>query len=246
MNANDPFQLFETLHGSATGELLDAAPPIGIRCVTSSDIGTAELDGITSTFHNFHRVSPNASSVPINHGALRFGWTANNILAAQFSQHYLSSGMPGIKPTKDEDYLRYESFIDTDSLMRSINLAYALDASNLMFGVTSSFKKEWTETGLTSSRKGKILSVASLIPGSEVGYLVLGLFCLWAALSAWLGLWYGFGRRPVDRLDGYTMLRKGADMAGELKENEEFMSGKPYRNSGTLAALPGSVLGAKC
>ncbi|KFY23940.1 hypothetical protein V493_05545 [Pseudogymnoascus sp. VKM F-4281 (FW-2241)] len=166
-------------------------------------------------------------------------------MAVNFLTHYVSGDLPGLKPTNQTEFLRYESFVDTDSLLHSINLAYALDASNLMFDITSSFKKEWIETGLTSSREGKILSVASLIPGSEVGYFVLALFCLWAALSAGLGLWYGFRRRPADRLDGYTMLRKGAEIASELKKNKEFMSGQAYHNSGTLAALPGNVLGAK-
>ncbi|KAL5345940.1 hypothetical protein ACLOAV_008970 [Pseudogymnoascus australis] len=244
INANDPFNLTTMLRGSSAGEVLDAAPPIGVRCVSSSDIGTAELDGVTSTFHDFQRSSPNGSSTLGFKGALRFGWTANNTLGADPSQHYISGGLPGLKPGKFETVLRYESFIDTDSLLRSINLAHALDASNLMYDITSGFKEEWTATGLTSSREGKILSIASLIPGSEVGYFVLALFCLWAALSAGLGLWYGFQRRPADKLDGYTMLRKGADMAGELKENDEFMSGKPYHDGSTLAALPGNILGA--
>ncbi|KFY47809.1 hypothetical protein V496_10436 [Pseudogymnoascus sp. VKM F-4515 (FW-2607)] len=244
MNANDPFDLTTMLRGSSTGEVLDAAPPIGVRCVTSSDIGTAELDGVTSTFHDFQRSSPNGSTTLGFKGARRFGYTTNGTLGADPSQHYISGGLPGLKPGKFETVFRYESFIDTDSLLRSINLAHALDASNLMYDITSGFKEEWTATGLTSSREGKILSIASLIPGSEVGYFVLALFCLWAALSAGLGLWYGFQRRPADKLDGYTMLRKGADMAGELKENDEFMSGKKYHDGSTLAALPGNILGA--
>lgn len=67
-----------------------------------------------------------------------------------------------------------------------------------------------------------------------MGYFVLALFCVWAALSAGLALWYGSQKRPADRLDGYTMLRKGAGMADELKGNEEFMSGKPFQHRGTL------------
>ncbi|KFZ11415.1 hypothetical protein V501_04795 [Pseudogymnoascus sp. VKM F-4519 (FW-2642)] len=167
-------------------------------------------------------------------GALRFGLTAKAILAERFYEHYLSGDLPGLRPSTNEDYQRYESFIDTGPLLRSVNLAHALDASNLMYDISSAFRAEWTYTGLTSSRVGKILSVASLIPEYEVGNFVLALFCLWAVLCAGLGLWYGFRRRPSDRLDGYTMLRKGADMAGELKENDEFMSGKPYHDAREL------------
>jgi hypothetical protein len=244
-DAKDPFGFATMLRGSSTGELIYAAPPIGVRCVTSSDVGTAELNGVTSTFDNFQRSSPDANITLGFSGALRFGLTAKAILAERLYEHYLSGNLPGLRPSTNEDYQRYESFIDTGPLLRSINLAHALDASNLMYDISSAFRAEWTDTGLTSSRVGKILSVASLIPGYEVGNFVLALFCLWAVQCAGLGLWYGFRRRPSDRLDGYTMLRKGADMAGELKENDEFMSGKPFHDGKTLAELPGNVLGAK-
>jgi hypothetical protein len=226
------------LRGSSYGRLLYVAPPTGIRCVASSDLGTAELDGVTSTFGNFQRAPPNFNQSTYFHGALRFGRTAQVILDGQYFQHYHSGDLPGPMPGRFEQNVRYERFIDPESLLRSVNLAYALDASNLMYDVTSNFRKQWLEPRLKASRKGKILSVASLIPGAAVGYLVLALFCTWAALSAALGLWYGFRRMPTDRLDGYAMLRKGADISAELQENNEF-------TSGTLAAMPGNVSGTK-
>ncbi|KAH7304752.1 hypothetical protein B0I35DRAFT_362799 [Stachybotrys elegans] len=238
------FTLSDLIRGSSFGRLLDVAPPIGVRCVSSSDLGTAELDGITSTFRSFQRSSPELDTSNFFTGALRFGRTTQYMLDGQYFQHYQSGGLPGAVPGRIEESRRFEQFVDQDSLLRSVNLAYALDASNLMFDSTSNFKG-WTEPGLTASREGRILTVASLIPGAAVGHLVLALFCVWAALSAGLGLWYGFRRRPADRLDGYVMLRKGADMAADLTENNDFMGGKPYHDSGTLAALPGNVLGAK-
>ncbi|KFY24630.1 hypothetical protein V491_02065, partial [Pseudogymnoascus sp. VKM F-3775] len=38
--------------------IIDAAAPIGVRCVVSSGAGTATLDGVTSTFSDFSRVDP--------------------------------------------------------------------------------------------------------------------------------------------------------------------------------------------
>lgn len=173
------------------------------------------------------------------YGAQRFGRTA------QYFHHYQTSDTPGSRPSGDEHGDRFESFVTPQALLRSISLAYALNASNLMYDVISYFKVAWTEPGITSSHEGKILSVASLIPGSGVGYFVLALFCAWAAMSAGLGQWYWFRRRLANRVDGHMMVRKDADMAEELKLNEEFMSGKLYQNSGTLAALPGNILSAK-
>ena len=220
---------------NVNNSLLDVAPPIGVRCVVSSGLGTAVLDGVTSTFRDFRRSDPEHNP---SWGVYGFGYTAGEMLQGQFYQHYTSSGLSGRQP--GNFFPRYLQFINAESLLRSVNLAYAMDAFDLIYGVTSGFKSEWAKPELTSSREGKILSVASLIPGRAVGDFVLALLCLWAALSAGLGLWYGFRRRPADRLDGYTMLRKGADMADELKGNEDFMSGKLFHESGTLAALRGS------
>lgn len=247
-DASDLFMLDSIALGSSYGTLLSVADPIGVRCVASSDVGTAELDGVTSTFGNFQRDPPDFDEYhPF--GALRFGQTARYMLNGQYYQHYKTGDLPGTVPDEAEHGHRYGSFVTPEALLRSVNLAFALDAFNLMYDINSYFKRPWSEPederGLTSSREGKILSVASLIPGAAVGYFVLALFCVWAALSVGLGLWYGFRWRPADRLDGYVMLRKGADMADELKGNGEFMSGKSFHDSGTLAALSGDVLGAK-
>ena len=242
-NANNTMNLAKMINGSSDDGMLYAAPPIGVRCVASSDLGTAELDGVTSTFGNFQRVNPafDMSVSAMSKGSSRFGRTAARILNAEYYRHYVSGAVPGTRAGASEETGRYASFLNPETLLRSVNLAHALDASDLMYGATSGVREEWLEPGLTSSRQGKVLSVASLIPGAGVGYFVLALLCVWAALSVVLGLVYGFRKRPADRLDGYSMLRIGADMAPELIDNHDFMSGMPYDDSGTMAAMPGNV-----
>lgn len=215
--------------------ILDVAVPAGVRCVTSSGLGFAELDGLTSTFRNFRRADPKVHAyVPVG----TFGLNAESMMWGQYYQHFASSGLSDRRPAEISP--RYPAFLDPESLLRSVNLAYAMDAYDLMYGRSTGYKMWWDSPSLTSSREGKILAVASLIENDGVGYFVLGLFILWAALSAGLSLFYGFRRRPADRLDGYTILRKGADLSEELKGNEEFMSGKPVKDSKTLKAFPGS------
>ncbi|KAK3317083.1 hypothetical protein B0H66DRAFT_562759 [Apodospora peruviana] len=233
---------------SSAGNMLEQAPPIGIRCVASSDVGFADLNGVTSSFSNFERVGPKhnlSTGSTYFWGALRFGRTAEKILDGQYYQHYLSGDLAGAVPTSSEDTGRYAEYVTPEALLRSVNLAYALDASNLMYDLRSGLNNEWENPNLTITREGKILSAASLVPGVAMGNFVLALFCVWAALSAGLGLVYGFRKRPADKVDGYVMLRKGADMAGELKRNDEFMSGKPFGESETLKGLDGHVLGGK-
>ncbi len=243
-NTNIAMNLTEMINGSAGhGRMLYAAPPIGVRCVASSDLGTAELDGVTSTFGNFQRVNPEFNKSTLSKGSPRFGRSAAQMLDAQYYQHFVSGGLPVSRPGSEELNGRYTTFLNPETLLRSVNLAHALDAFDLLYDADSVSREEWLEPGLTSSREGKVLSVASLIPGSAVGYFVLALFCGWAAPSVGLALAYGFRKRPADRLDGYSMLRIGADMAPELIDNHDFMSGMPYDDSGTMAAMPCNVSG---
>lgn len=225
-------------NNTVKSRIVDVAPPIGVRCVASSGLGTADIDGVTTTFSNFQRLEPFVNqSTPF--GLERFGYNAEAIVrAGEFYHHYFAGGLSGGQPWSNSH--RYPQYLDGLSLLRSINLAYALDAFNLMYGITSGYKEEWLEPNLTSSREGKILSVASLIPGAAVGYLVLALFCIWAILSAGLAAWYGFRKRPADRVGGDVMLRKGADLAEEIRGDAEFMRGKSFYKSRTLTALRGS------
>ncbi|SPO06669.1 uncharacterized protein DNG_09361 [Cephalotrichum gorgonifer] len=213
------------------------APPVGVRCVASSGLGTAELDGVTSTFRNFQRVDPKQADAGFTAGSQRFGLSAADILHDRFHELYIAGGLPGLEGVSNSN--RLPGFVTSDGLLRAVNLAYAVDAFDLIYSITSSFKAPWPEPGLTTSREGRILAIASLIPGSAVGYLVLALFCIWAALSVGLSLWYGFRMRPSERLDGYTMLWKGVEMADDLKDNEELIKRKSFHGSKALAALPG-------
>ena len=119
-------------------------------------------------------------------------------------------------------------------------LAYGMDAPELMYGITGGFGAGWANTNLTTSREGKILGVASLIPGHETGYLLLALFCLWSGLSMALGNAYGLQKRPSDRLDGYSIFRHGADMSEQLKQDDGFLSGQSFYDNERLRDFLGA------
>lgn len=217
--------------------LLDVAAPIGVRCVASSALGHAEVDAQTSSFRDFERADPDFHPT-YGYGSERFGFGAQYTLNTRFLQHYISGGLSGTEALENSN--RYLQFLNADALLRSVNLAYANDAYDLIYGVASGYQNKWTAEGMTSSREGRILVGASLIPGAGVGYFVLALFCLWSALSTALGLLYGFRRRPVEKLSGYEMLREGAERADELKANPEFMNREQFLGNKTLARMPGS------
>jgi hypothetical protein len=214
--------------------ILEVAAPIGVRCVASSGVGMATLDGATSTFRDFERVDPDHVT---GGGRGVFGHTTQDILSGtRFADFYQASHSPRELP--HGSLWRYQGYVNSQALLRSVLLAYGMDALELMYSITSGFEVGWVNTNLTSSREGKILSVASLIPGHETGYLVLALFCLWSGLSVALGVVYGFRKRSSDKLDGYSMLRRGADMSEELKRDVGFLSGRSFYDNEAFQALP--------
>ncbi|PKS09634.1 hypothetical protein jhhlp_004253 [Lomentospora prolificans] len=215
--------------------VLNVAPPIGVRCVWSSAAGTATLDGVTSTFSGFERVDPESAG---GYGRV-FGTRARQILlTVPFSNLYQASHLP--MPVTFGSLSSLTTYVHSQALLQSVLLACGLDALELMYNVISAFEKAWLHPDLTSSREGKILTIASLIPGIETGYLVLALFCLWAVLSLALGIVYGFRKRTSDKLDGYSVFRRGADLSEDLKHNEEFQSGQSFYNNETFQKLPGT------
>lgn len=179
--------------------VIDVAPPIGVRCVTSSGLGTAELDSVTSSFSDFQRVDPEVDP-DFDYGPSRFGHEMPRVMLqqAEFTQHYIAGGLPGIQPHGNTN--RFAEFVDGISLLRSVNLAHALEAFDLMYGVKSAFNGEWEEPGMSYSREGKILVVGTLIKGPVPGYVALAILSVWALASTVLGAMYGFRKRPVDTL----------------------------------------------
>ncbi|RDL36680.1 Uncharacterized protein BP5553_06032 [Venustampulla echinocandica] len=233
----DPTKLTDYQMPKYPEPVLEVAAPIGVRCVVSSGAGMATVDGVTSTFSDFERVDPDHDFKGLRAGV--FGHLTQEILSrTKFSDFYKVSHLPSEMPLGS--LWRYQGYVPSEALLRSVMLAYGMDALKLMYGVTSGFEAEWVNTNLTSSREGKILTIASLIPGHGTGYLVLALFCLWSGLSIVLGIVYGFRKRPSDKLDGYSMFRRGADMSEDLNHNDEFLSGQSFYDNEKLQALPSS------
>ncbi|KFY27127.1 hypothetical protein V493_03692 [Pseudogymnoascus sp. VKM F-4281 (FW-2241)] len=213
---------------------LEVAAPIGVRCVVSSGTGMATLDGVTSTFSDFESVDPDLDNRGI--GGI-FGHTAQAILSGTTFLDFYAAGHLS-RGQVHGGLWSYASYVSSQALLRSVLLAYGMDALYLMYGF--GFEAGWVNTNLTSSRPGKILDIASLIPGHGTGYFVLVLFCIWSGTSVVLGVVYGFRKRAADKLDGYNMLIRGADMAEDLNHDGGVAAGQSFYKNGTVKALPGS------
>ncbi|KAL5345285.1 hypothetical protein ACLOAV_009655 [Pseudogymnoascus australis] len=238
---------------AAPPTVLGVGKPIGVRCVLYSDVGMATLDGVTSTFSNFSQQLPRREA----ESAVRnFGSAAAEIFNGRsFSQMetypglkrsgfydlYSSSHLP--QTELSGSIYRYVAYVNSQALLQAFMRALGMDALYLMYDVTSTLDQSWLSTQPKSSRVGKILTVASLIEGRQVGDMVLALFCIWAALSVVLGLVYGFRKRSGDKLDGYAMLKRGAEVGEDARNEYGFLScSRSFYENEKVKALPGSRL----
>ena len=227
--------IYNTEKLTKLNNVLHAAEPIGVRCVVSSGVGTATLDGVTSTFNDFQRSDPKNDEMELlQAGPYIFGYTAFRSLTKRFEDLYDASHYPPTVPRGN--VFIYTAYIHANALQQAVMLAFGLDALQLMYQINPAPERAWVNPDLWASEEGKILSVASLIPGTAVGYLVLALFCIWSVLSAALGIVYGFRKRSSDKLDGESVFWRGVDMSEDVKQHN---SGKPFYANKKLQALPG-------
>ena len=220
-----------------SGTVLDMAAPIGVRCVVSSELGTASLDGTTTSFTNFKKVDPELAQGGMNRKALGY------VVYQNFRLYNIDELLEASHLRLKESQLnveRYSGYIHTQGLFRAVLLAYGLEALEIMYKLSPTTDSAWLHEGVTASRAGKILGTASLIPGEAAGYIVLVLFCLWSGISLVLGLVYGFRKRHSDKLDGYDVFRRGVYMSDDVKHNDEFASGQTFYQNKTFKALPGT------
>ncbi|KAH8428325.1 uncharacterized protein LDX57_006026 [Aspergillus melleus] len=181
------------------------APPIGVRCTRFSALGYANLDARASTFHNFTiGAYPHFDLSREESLVQRFGFAANNILLRQYFNIYESISSP--TPTTHSNSVVYRRFLQARELQKSVMLAHAIDALQLMYDGVDSFEHATINPDLSSSRPGKVLTsgvVPALCP--------VVLFLVWATGCLLLGLRYGFVRRWSDTLDGYYLLSVGVN-----------------------------------
>ncbi|KAI1144630.1 hypothetical protein F5Y05DRAFT_33620 [Hypoxylon sp. FL0543] len=217
------------------GTVMTLAPAIGIRCRVVSNLGAAELDPVQTTFHSFTQTSsPPFNSSREEEETPRLGNIAQNTMLGRYIQIFTASSSPA-PITVSNSYL-YQSYIQPHMLQRSIMLAYAMDALQLMYDGTYGFEGAWSHTNLTSSKPGKVL-VSGRIPQG----IIAGFFATWAFGCMLLGISYGFRRRWSDSLDGYSFFRFGVELADKVKDKPDFWAAREFYHSTTLESLPGLI-----
>ncbi|KAI2632661.1 hypothetical protein GGS26DRAFT_582303 [Hypomontagnella submonticulosa] len=234
-DGSDQYNDKDFITPSVNERIKSLAPTIGMQCRAASTLGTAALDPAQSTFHSFERTpSPPFNASEEKTRAPRFGNIALATILGQYSQIFLATNSPAPIPV-GSSYL-YRNFVQPQMLQRSIMLAYAMDALQLMYDGMYGFDRAWRDDGLTSSERGKVL-VTGVVPQ----WIPAICFAVWAVGSVVLGILYGFRRRWSDSLDGYSFLRFGVELADDLKGKPDFMNASEFYHSRTLGSLPGLI-----
>jgi hypothetical protein len=218
-------------HGLASPLLPMTA--VGVQCRTSSSVGSADINGIKSTYSNFERTDTPISTT-FDRCGTRFGAPVPYHILRQFARNpewisslFRSSAAPPpfygtydfVAPDNSKrwsDYYLQLGFLQAEELRRSLLHAYASYAVQLMYNggqvytTSNGSKLTFTNPNMTEFLSGTVIK-----PGVMPAVVPVTLFCIWAIISSTLGIMYGFRRRWTETLDGHTMFRLGAELSDQ-------------------------------
>ena len=236
-------------------------PAIGAQCKSSSAVGSAEIDAITSTYKNFeksdtpitlnvHACTPRLSlAVP----QLLFppqptDFSQVNMTDDSWPENFFTSAeaQPAFLAAESGDNVVFvtvrPALLQASELRTSLLRAYATAAVQLMYdgGQGYSFanvgqRYRFTNNNATAYRPAKVLGRGP-VPPAIPGVLLV----LWALGSCALSFCYGFRRRWANTLDCYSLFRFGGDLSDMIKDNPNF-GVQDFKKCDELRRLPGLV-----
>ncbi|OJD26367.1 hypothetical protein ACJ73_02252 [Blastomyces percursus] len=183
-------------------DIIEPAPPVGVRCRFYSEAGTAALDPADSSFHSFVPVPavPNNGTASL-YRANPFGTEVSNLVVSLvpdgeiYDQLFKSTNSPSLESYSNNS--RYTYFLQAHKVLEAIIRAFIVEALQLMYDGFQNLDGAYEHEALKASNPGKILG-----PGSVPSIIPIVLFCIWALGCLVLDVTYGFRRRWAKTLDG--------------------------------------------
>ncbi|KAH7369687.1 hypothetical protein BKA65DRAFT_3394 [Rhexocercosporidium sp. MPI-PUGE-AT-0058] len=228
---------------------------IGVQCKSSSALGFADVDGMTSTYENFER-----SDTPIINLTSacphRLSLTLPEILFKTpidrerdlWAENFFTSAetMPTLRTALADDAVVWltvrPTLLQASDLRRSLLRAFGTTAVQLMYdgGQGYSFEEigqrfRFTNPNATAFQPIRVLTTGLVPP--VIPAILMGLWCLG---SCYLSFKYGFKRRWSETLDSFSMFRFGADFGDKVKDNPAFGRAEAEECE-ELKALPGLI-----
>lgn len=239
---------------------------VGARCTSSSNVGTAFVDGVHSTYTNFVRTDTPINT-QINRCSNRLGASSiNSMVSSQTINSQTISGQntvslmsalvksalapPPFYAAFDTDpidagtgTLLQLSYLQANDLKISLLRANAAYAVRLMYTGGEAFTDlDGSHTSSANANVTEFLPGAVLKPGIISPYVPATLFLAWALAVSVLCVVYGFRRRWSATLDGYALFRFGVDLSDSAKESiAAFPNTREMEECHVLSVLPGFV-----
>lgn len=211
---------------------------IGVQCKSSSSVGTAEINGVRSTYSNFVRTDT-PIGIQRSRCAGRFGVESPSSMVLSSStdpsvnddwlnSFFTSTASPPLfyaSYTDDPEsvdagtgYMLRLNFLQASQLRQSMLRAHAAYAVQLMYNGGQGFTaRDGSHVTLTNPNVTSFVSGTVIKRGVMPVGLPLALFFLWALISTTICIMYGFRKRWSAILDGHTLFRLGVN----LEENEK-------------------------
>ncbi|KAK6538839.1 hypothetical protein TWF694_010404 [Orbilia ellipsospora] len=245
---------FKYRHAETTIPELDGARPgygtaVGVRCLASSDIGYADVDGSTATFRNFEPTVAEHRRL-LTYGVKRFQNSIHHLLLSFPKLFFDETDDPTI-PTIWGIYLyaslQYYSWttnafrdavglvggvIQADELRESVLRAYKSYAVQLMYDGLPDALARWEMRGIAVGTPSK-----TLIRGVVPAEIVFALLAIWGAVIVILALFYQFSRRWTVKLDAFSMFKMGVTRPESITPDR--LAGRQGRQG--LESIPGTV-----
>lgn len=200
-------------------------PAIGISCSCASAIGHAEIDGFRRTFANFVvdkgvdivDETTRRTEVPFTLGYAAYHGPqteledeSGNWVQRLFSSVHRDSAIMVRSPVNDSFVL--PRLLTAEDLRRSMIQLFGSYVNQLMYrgyqATTARAGGEmvWVSEEVKVAEQTLVLGEGVLHP-----LVVVALLFVWAGTCAILAVCYGFRRRWAETMDGYSVMRFGAD-----------------------------------
>jgi hypothetical protein len=242
---------YSALNG--TGNSLIPMNAIGVQCKSSSALGTAEIDGTSSTYKNFEKSD---TPIVLNFFACppRLSLAVPQLIflgqseSSTWSEDFFTSAEapPTLLTSMSGDNVVYvtvrPTLLQASELRRSLLRAYGTIAAQLMYNggqgysfARSGHQYRFNNTNATAFVSAQVLS-RGLVPPVIPGVLLV----LWALGTCFLSLFYGFNRRWAETLDSYSLFQFGGDLSDQVKEIP-YLRMKDFKDHDELRKLPGLI-----
>jgi hypothetical protein len=217
----------ESLYGEYVDYLEQNLTAIGATCTSSSSVGSADIDGVRSTYSNFKRtdtpIPSRRDDCAKRFGAETLACTLEINKEGWVKWLFDSVGLPSPLDTSAKGdagdimgNMRSNAqleYLQADQLQKVLLQAYSTYAIKLMYNDGRDF------IGINSARlKSHVPDITAFVSGTVIGRGVMPaiipvvLFGLWAFISSGLCLVYGFRRRWSAILDGHTVFKLGVHL----------------------------------